>query len=330
MTALIDAYDAALFDLDGVVYLGPVAVPGAVAGLAALRDRGTRIGFVTNNAARAPQVVVDHLVELGVRAGLEDVVVSSQAGARLLADRVPAGSRVLVVGTDALAEEVRRVGLLPTSTLHEPVAAVIQGYHPELPWNLINTAGYAIQGGALWVATNLDSTRPTDLGLVPGAGAQVAALRNAVPIEPVVAGKPFTPLLIETVHRLGAQHPIFVGDRIDTDIDGAAAVGMESLLVLSGAHGKADLVAATNRPTHIGWDLRALLAPAAEVVVAGDTATCGGASVTKGAGAWQVAPGDGRDGQLDALRAILALTGPGSDPQETALAAALAQLDQVP
>lgn len=330
MTALIDAYDAALFDLDGVVYLGPVAVPGAVDGLASLRDRGTRIGFVTNNAARAPQVVVDHLNELGIRAGIDDVVVSSQAGARLLADRVPAGSRVLVVGTEALIDEVRRVGLNPVSSVEEPVAAVIQGYHPELPWDLINQAAYAIQAGAHWVATNLDSTRPTDLGLVPGAGAQIGALRNAVPIDPLVAGKPFTPLLVETVDRLGATRPLFVGDRIDTDIDGAAAVGMDSLLVLSGAHGKADLIAAVNRPTYIGWDLRALLAPAAVVVVNEGSATCEQSSVTRTGNEWRVACGPGADGQLDALRALLALTEPGSDAEEPGLAAALAVLDRVP
>ncbi len=330
MTALIDAYDAALFDLDGVVYLGPVAVPGAVEGLAALRDRGTRIGFVTNNAARAPQVVVDHLNELGIAAGLEDVVVSSQAGARLLADRVPAGARVLVVGTEALTEEVRRVGLTPVSSLEKPVAAVIQGYHPELPWDLINLAAYAIQAGAVWVATNPDSTRPTDLGLVPGAGAQIGALRNAVPIDPVVAGKPFTPLLVETVNRLAANRPLFVGDRIDTDIDGAAAVGMDSLLVLSGAHGKADVIAASNRPTYIGWDLRALLSPAADIAINGDSATCGESSVTRTSKGWQVTPGVGADGQLDALRALLALVAAGSDPDEPELAAALAVLDLVP
>ncbi|WP_425309486.1 HAD-IIA family hydrolase [Ammonicoccus fulvus] len=330
MSALIDAYDAALFDLDGVVYLGPVAVPGAVEGLASLRERGTRIGFVTNNAARAPQVVVDHLNELGIRAGLEDVVVSSQAGARLLAERVPAESRVLVVGTEALIEEVRRVGLTPVSSVEEPVAAVIQGYHPHLPWELINQAAYAIQAGAVWVATNLDSTRPTDLGLVPGAGAQIGALRNAVSVDPLVAGKPFTPLLTETVNRLAATHPLFVGDRIDTDIDGAAAVGMDSLLVLSGAHGKADAIAAVNRPTHIGWDLRALLAPAADVTVNGDSATCGQSSVSRATTGWQVSSGPGAESQLDALRAMLALAEPGSDVEEPGLAEALAVLDLVP
>ncbi|MDO5501117.1 MAG: HAD-IIA family hydrolase [Propionibacteriaceae bacterium] len=325
---LIDDYDAALFDLDGVVYLGPVGIPGAAEGLAELREHGTRVGFVTNNAARSPETVVDHLVELGIAAGISDVVVSSQAGARLLAERIPAGSPVLVVGTQALVDQVTNVGLRIAEPGEQP-AAVIQGYHPELPWDSINQACLAIEAGALWVATNLDSTRPTDQGLVPGAGAQIAAVHMTVGIEPIVAGKPFTPLLEETIRRLDARHPIFVGDRIDTDIDGAAAVGMESLLVFSGAHGKRDLIAAENRPTHIGWDLRALLQPAAEVLVDGASARCGRARVTGSGERWTVEVPNDADDQLDALRALAALVPAGADPQEPGLALALDSLELV-
>lgn len=326
---LIDAYDAALFDLDGVVYLGPVAVPGAAEGLAVLRESGTQIGYVTNNAARSPQAVVEHLGRLGIAAHETDVVVSSQAGARLLAERLPAGAPVLVVGTDSLAEQVRLVGLRPVTAEQEPVA-VIQGYHPQLPWGLIDDACQAIHGGALWVATNLDSTRPTNRGLVPGAGAQIAAVQAAVTQTPVVAGKPFTPLLHETVRRLAAKHPIFIGDRIDTDIDGAAAVSMDSLFVFTGAHGTRDVVAAANRPTHLGWDLRALLEPTAEITVEAGGAVCGAARVRPSGAGWEVVAPPTRAGQLDAFRALLALVPAGADPVEPGLASALTQLDQLP
>lgn len=330
MTAtLIDGYDAALFDLDGVVYLGPAAVPGAVEGLAALRERGTHIGFVTNNAARSPEAVVEHLGELGIDSTVEDVVVSSQAGARLLAERVPPGAPVLVVGTEALAEQVRLAGLRPSTVGERPVA-VIQGYHPQLPWDLIDRACYAIHNGAVWVATNLDSTRPTDLGLVPGAGAQIAAVRAAVGVEPVVAGKPFSPLLNETVRRLAAERPIFVGDRIDTDIDGAAAVAMDSLFVFSGAHGKRDVIAALNRPTHLGLDLRALLHPVAETRVEDSVAVSGPARVRRSGPGWEVEAPQDPEGHLAAFRALLALMPAGADPAEPGLEAALTQLDLVP
>lgn len=326
---LIDRYDAALFDLDGVVYLGPAAVPGAAAGLAALRERGTHVGFVTNNAARSPEAVVEHLGALGIASAVEDVVVSSQAGARLLAERVPSGAPVLVVGTEALAEQVRLAGLRPSTAGERPVA-VIQGYHPQLPWELIDRACHAIHNGAAWVATNLDSTRPTDLGLVPGAGAQIAAVKAAVGVDPVVAGKPFSPLLNETVRRLAAERPIFIGDRIDTDIDGAAAVGMDSLFVFSGAHGKRDVIAARNRPTHLGFDLRALLHPVAETVTEESVAISGPARVRRSGAGWEVAAPRDPEGHLAALRALLALVPAGADPTEPGLEAALAELDLVP
>lgn len=326
---VIDRYDAALFDLDGVVYLGPAAVPGAAEGLAALRERGTHIGFVTNNAARAPEAVVEHLGELGIDSTVADIVVSSQAGARLLAERVPAGAPVLVVGTAALAEQVRLAGLRSAVGDERP-AAVIQGYHPQLPWELIDRACYAIHNGAVWVATNLDSTRPTDLGLVPGAGAQIAAVRAAVGVEPLVAGKPFSPLLNETVRRLAAQRPIFVGDRIDTDIDGAAAVGMDSLFVFSGAHGKHDVIAALNRPTHLGPDLRALLQPVAETASDGAVAVSGPARVRLSGPAFQIEAPHDPEGHLAAFRALLALVPPGADPLEPGLGAALTELDLLP
>ena len=106
--AVIDGYDAVLFDLDGVVYLGPVAVAGAAEGIAALRARGTRLGFVTNNAARPPAAVAEHLVELGIPAAADDVVTSAQAGAHLVLDRFGAGARVLIVGGEGVADAARR------------------------------------------------------------------------------------------------------------------------------------------------------------------------------------------------------------------------------
>ena len=135
----------------------------------------------------------------------------------------------------------------------EPVA-VLQGYGFDLTWQQLNEAAIAIHRGAYWVATNTDSTRPTDRGLVPGNGAAVAAVAAAVAVEPEVAGKPYRPLMDETVARLGAARPIFVGDRLDTDIAGAVGAGLDSMLVLSGSHGARDLLAAgpTERPTHLG------------------------------------------------------------------------------
>ena len=285
-SALIDLYDAALFDLDGVVYLGPIAVAGAAEGIAGLRDRGAKVGFVTNNAARSPAVVADHLVELGIPASAADVVTSAQAAAHLVATRFGLGARVLVVGGEGVAAAIAEAGLVGVASAEDSPVAVVQGYGFDLTWQQLNEAAIAINRGAHWVATNTDPTRPTERGLVPGNGAAVAAVRMAVTVEPEVAGKPYRPLLDDTVARLGAERPIFVGDRLDTDVAGAVAAGLDSLFVLSGSHGASDLLAADrwSRPTHLGWDLRALLEPVQVVTTSIDSFRCGGAAAMVVAG----------------------------------------------
>lgn len=261
---LIEAYDGALFDLDGVVYLGPVAVDGAVEGIARLRERGTSVGFVTNNAARSPDEVARHLTELGIDAAPGDVVTSAQAAARLVLQRFGSGTKTLVVGGSGVAVAVAEAGLTAVYSADDGPAAVIQGYGFDLAWQELNEAAVAINRGAHWVATNTDPTRPTDRGLVPGNGAAVVAVRTAVDRDPEVAGKPYRPLIDDTMRRLALNRPIFVGDRLDTDIAGAVNAGLDSMLVLSGSHGVADLLAAPpgQRPTHLGQTLQALLDPA--------------------------------------------------------------------
>ena len=273
---MIDAYDGVLFDLDGVIYLGPVAVPGAPPALAALRERQVPVGFVTNNAARSPEVVAAHLTEIGIPAAAADVITSAQAGAQLLRKDLPAGAKVLAVGGTAVLEALAQVGLTGVLTAEDEPVAVLQGYGVDLTWQDLIEASVAIHRGARWVATNDDPTRPTDRGLVPGNGAAVAAVRLAVPVDPEVAGKPYRP-----VARLGAKRPLFVGDRLDTDIRGAVNAGLDGMMVLTGSHGPADLLTAAVgfRPTHLGYDVGALLQPALDVDLGPDSARCGLASV---------------------------------------------------
>jgi glycerol-1-phosphatase len=264
VTALIDAYDAALFDLDGVIYLGAHAVPGVAEAITALRERGVKLGFVTNNAARSPQAVAEHLQTLGIAATAADVVTSAQAVARLMAAALPAGAPVLVAGTPALVAEIQAVGLTPVASSAESPAAVVVGYAPELTWADLNEACFAVQAGAIWYGCNPDRTRPQVEGQAIGLGAMLDAMRVTMPeLEPILAGKPRRPLLDETLRRLGAKHPIFVGDRLDTDIEGAHVAGIDSLFVLSGSHGSDDLRAAPpeQRPTYMAADISGLLHP---------------------------------------------------------------------
>lgn len=307
---LISNYDAALFDLDGVVYLGPEVVPGAAESISQLREQGVRVGFVTNNAARTPQQVADHLTELGVEASADDVVTSAQAVARLMANELPAGSPVLVCGSRALASEVTAVGLAVVNSSADAPVAVVQGYDPTLNWADFDDACYAIHQGAQWFVSNTDANRPTNKGLVPGAGAMMKVVGSAVDAEPSIAGKPYAPLMHETITRLQAERPLFVGDRIDTDIMGAVGVGMDSLFVFTGAHGKADLLAAdeSGRPTHLSYDLAGLHAAARQAEVSEGRATCHDqvAVVRDGQVQLDQVPTD-RDAQLDALWATLQL-----------------------
>lgn len=266
--ALIDAYDVVVLDLDGVVYVGDEAVPGAVEAIERLRRAGRRVVYATNNASRSAEEVAAALTKLGVDADAGDVVTSAMAAAEALRGRLAPGSAVLVVGSDALAREVRRVGLRPVTVADERPVAVVQGYAPDVGWRQLAEAAVAIRAGAQWVATNTDLTLPTPRGPLPGNGSLVAALRAALGREPdLVVGKP-QPTLFETALRSTPRHrALVVGDRLDTDIAGARRAGLDSLLVLTGVTAEADLADAPpqSRPTYLGADLGALFAPAVRV-----------------------------------------------------------------
>ncbi|MGH4008202.1 MAG: HAD-IIA family hydrolase [Pseudonocardiaceae bacterium] len=255
-----EGYDAVLLDIDGTIVRGAEPVPEAPDVVNELRRAGQAVLFITNNASRAPEEVAEHLTALGVRTVPEDVLTSGQAAVAMLATRLPAGAAVLVVGSEALVAAVRSAGLRPVAAVSEQPAAVVQGHSPETGWARLAEACLAIRGGALWIACNIDPTLPTERGLLPGNGAMVAALQLATDREPAVAGKPARSLLDTAVERTGAQRPLVVGDRLDTDIAGARAAGLDSLLVLSGVADAVTLLAAPpeQRPVHVGADLRVL------------------------------------------------------------------------
>jgi glycerol 3-phosphatase-2 len=256
----LDGYDAVLLDVDGTVIRGAETVPEAPDVINELRQAGYAVQFVTNNASRTPDEIAEHLTALGVPTAAADIVTSGQAAGALLANRLPTDAAVLIVGADALAAEVRLVGLTPVTAASEDPVAVVQGHSPRTGWTQLAEACLAIRGGAMWVACNVDRTLPTERGLLPGNGAMVAALQAATDREPTVAGKPARPLLDTAMERAGAQRPLVVGDRLDTDIAGARAAELDSLLVLSGVADAVALLAAPpeHRPSHLGADLRVL------------------------------------------------------------------------
>ncbi|MFF8775337.1 HAD-IIA family hydrolase [Kitasatospora sp. NPDC015120] len=304
---LTEAYDTALLDLDGVVYAGPDAIEHAVDSLAAARAAGMRLAYVTNNASRPPRVVAAHLSELGVPAEPEDVINSAQAAARVLAEKLPAGAKVLVVGGLGLEEALAERGLVAVRTLAEEPQAVVQGFDASVGWTHLAEASYAVQSGLPWVASNTDVTVPTARGIAPGNGMLVAAVRAATGVEPEVAGKPLPPMHRETVLRTGAKRPLVVGDRLDTDIEGAFNGGVDSLLVFTGVTTAAQLLAAPaeHRPTYLAADLRGLLTGHAPVTAQpGGGFSCGGYTAVAQDGVLRL-EGVGAD-RWDGLRALCA------------------------
>ena len=312
---LAERYDVALLDLDGVVYLGEQVIDGVPDALAEVRRAGMRLGFVTNNASRTPRQVADLLERLGIPADVAEVITSSHAAAHYLADRLPSGAPVLVLGADGLVEAVRERGLKPVSSADDEPAAVVQGFSPDLGWRDFAEGMVAIRNGAMWLATNLDPTVPSPRGPLPGNGSLVAALAHATGQRPTATGKPEPTMHAESVQRSQARDPIVVGDRLDTDIEGARRADCAALLVLTGVTGPADLLAARpdHRPDYLGADVAALLRRQPPVDGAERTVRCGDATVSVDGETLRLRLATDADGGaessgdgLDALRALAA------------------------
>ncbi len=304
----LDGVDVVLADLDGVVYKGHQAIEYAVESLekAALN---ARVGYITNNASRTDQSVATQLVGLGLGATANDVVTSSQAAVRLLATEVAPKSLILVIGGEGLRVEVERAGFRITDSADDLPDAVIQGFSPDLAWVHLAEAAFALARGIPWVATNMDWTIPVARGVAPGNGTLVSAVHSPVGRLPIVGGKPERAIFDEARRRFDATSPLFIGDRLDTDIMGANRAEMPSLLVLTGIDRAKQLLAADakSRPDYIIEDLRQLHEPYPATVFTRDDsqARVGRAKVRiEGNDVRIIAAGDS---SLDLLRAACAV-----------------------
>jgi HAD superfamily hydrolase (TIGR01450 family) len=306
-----EGYDVALLDLDGVVYVGADAVAGVPEALAATRRAGMRLGFVTNNAARTPEDVADHLTALGVPATSEDVITSSQAAATVVAELLPPGARVLPVGGPGVAAALHAAGLVVVDRAEDEPVAVVQGYGRDVGWVQLAEAVVAVRNGARHVATNRDATIPSARGPLPGNGAMVGVVSAVTGQEPLVTGKPDPAMHAECVRRTGAQRPLVVGDRLDTDIEGARRAGAASLLVFSGVTDPRTLLAAPpgRRPDLVSADASGLLTRHPAVVREAQRHRCGrwtvGPAEAHGVLVLEADPATTDDGDgLDGLRAL--------------------------
>jgi len=257
-----------VFDLDGVVYLGEEVVPAAPGALDQVRGLGVKVAFVTNNSYRPPGQVVEKLNRLGVKAAEDEVLTSAQAAVRLLGGREGLdGVRVLVVGGPGLRQALEEAGArLVDGPAWAEAEVVAVGFDPELTYARVRDATLAIRAGARFVGSNPDTTLPTGQGLWPGAGATLALLRASTGVRPEVAGKPERALLETAAAAIGPGPYLMVGDRADTDLDGAHRLGWSTALVLSGVTGLADLPDLANAPDQLLTDVGGLLDPPGPVV----------------------------------------------------------------
>ena len=288
--------------------VGGAAIPGAPEALRKAKSKGAHLAYVTNNASRTPAAVAALLDSMDVPATAADVVTSAQAAARLLADKLPPKSKVLVIGALALRLAVRERGLTPVSSAAENPQAVVQGYSPGITYGSFAEGGLAVRAGALFVGTNADSTIPGARGTQPGNGSLLKVIEHATGVKPQIAGKPEPPLHHESVIRTGAKRPLVIGDRLDTDIEAAYNTGTDGFLVLTGVDGPRDAVLAPPHrlPTYIAETLDALLQPYPEVARTDHGATCAGWTATApGSESGPVTlTGDGT--AIDGLRALAA------------------------
>jgi HAD superfamily hydrolase (TIGR01457 family) len=259
MATLAERYDCLLFDLDGVLYRGPTPVAGAPEVLAALRERGTHLAFVTNNSARTPEAVAARLREVGIEASAGEVETSALTTAALLSAR---GCRsAFVVGEEGIRTALGAAGIEVRDGEPDAADAVVVGWDRGADYAKLRRASLLVERGSAFVGTNPDASFPApDGGRWPGAGALLAAIATTTGVAPEVVGKPEPPIYRAALARAGGGRPLVVGDRLDTDIAGAAALAWDSLLVLTGIARRADLEASPTRPTYVAEDLSALLA----------------------------------------------------------------------
>lgn len=260
LSPLLAAYDSVVLDLDGCVWVGEAATPGAPEAVAELRAAGKRITFLTNDARRPPEEYVRKLWALGVQASLEEVVTVGAAIQYLLAGRER--TNAYVIGSSALFRHVTEAGhrIVNGTSQATEAALVVVASHDELTYLDLKDATQALLAGAEFIAANRDRTFPREDGLWPGTGAIVAALEYATETRALTVGKPDPQIFRAALDRMGEGRILVVGDRLDADLAGAAAVGLDGAIVLTGVASREQAEAATDpAPVAIASDLHTLV-----------------------------------------------------------------------
>lgn len=250
---------AVVSDMDGVLWRGDLPLPGLRDFFALLRRRRLPWALATNNSSRSRSDYVRKLAAMGVAGVPADCIVTSgTATAAWLRHRYAPGTRVHVFGGAGLGEELRAAGFCVAD---EDVAVVVAGLKRDLCYEDLHRASHLIRNGARFVGTNPDVTFPAADGIAPGAGSLLAALQAASGVEPVIIGKPHAPMFEAALHLLGSApaQTLMIGDRMNTDILGAARLGMRTALVMTGIATRAELEASEVQPDVVCESLAALV-----------------------------------------------------------------------
>ena len=265
LSPLLTGYDHALLDLDGCVYVGAACTPGAPEAVGELRAAGKSVVFLTNDARRAPEEYVRKLWSLGLQASLKEVVTVGATLQYVLAQTTP-GTSTYVIGSRAIFRHVADAGqriVNGTKRATEAELVVVAG-HDELNFIELREATQAVLGGAEMLATSRDRAFPTDQGIWPGTGAIVAALEYATERRARIVGKPAPDMFQAALDRVGPGRALVVGDRLDSDLAGAAAAGLDGAIVLTGVSTRALAQSAqAPAPVAIADDLHSLVVRAA-------------------------------------------------------------------
>jgi 4-nitrophenyl phosphatase len=246
-----------IMDMDGVLYRGDEAIPGAGEFFAFLRARHLCFILATNNSTRTARRYVDKLAQMGVEVALSEILTSSQATAMYLETLAPSGTKVYVIGEEGLETAVREKGYIISE---DDAEFVVVGMDRRLTYEKLKVATLLIRRGARFIGSNPDTTLPTEEGFIPGNGATLAALEVSTGVAPIIIGKPERTVFELALAKLGGsqENTAIVGDRLDTDILGGHNAGLTTILVLSGATNRQDVDSALAKPDLVFEDIRHL------------------------------------------------------------------------
>ncbi len=254
---------ALIIDMDGVLWEGNRAMPGLIDFFQLLRKKSLPFVLATNNASLTQDQYVSKLKTMGVTVSHKEILTSSMATAHYLSEHsIPSSNRAFIIGEEGLRQPLIEQGftLIDSFDTESPADFVICGLDRKLTWEKLANASLHLHAGAKFIATNADTTLPTEKGPVVGNGAILAALQATTKVSPTIIGKPEPIMYQQAIKILGItpENTIAIGDRLNTDILGAVNTGLRSIMVLTGISNKADLKSIDYKPTWIMPDICAV------------------------------------------------------------------------